>query len=113
MITILNKVDRLKEGQAAERMELIEDLADHPVLVSAASGQGMQELAEQIYEQLQPLKEYKIRLPNTSQGLAELSRLYETAELLDGRLRRGAGGHPAGPAGGGAAPQLSHHALSN
>ena len=82
MITVLNKVDRLKEGQAAERMELIEDLADHPVLVSAASGQGMQELAEQIYEQLQPLKEYKIRLPNTSQGLAELSRLYETAELL-------------------------------
>ena len=82
MITILNKVDRLKEDQAAERMELIEDLADHPVLVSAASGQGMQELTEQIYEQLQPLKEYKIRLPNTSQGLAELSRLYETAELL-------------------------------
>ncbi len=82
MIAILNKVDRLKEDQAAERMELIEDLADHPVLVSAASGQGMQELAEQIYEQLQPLKEYQIRLPNTSQGLAELSRLYETAELL-------------------------------
>jgi GTP-binding protein HflX len=82
MITILNKVDRLPEGLAAERMELIEDLADHPVLVSAVSGLGLEELGEQIYEQLQPLKEYKIRLPNTSQGLAELSRLYETAELL-------------------------------
>jgi len=30
----------------------------------------------------QPLQEYQIRLPNTSEGLSQLSRLYETAELL-------------------------------
>jgi len=33
-------------------------------------------------ERLQPLREYEISLPYTSQGLSELSRLYETAELL-------------------------------
>jgi hypothetical protein len=31
---------------------------------------------------LQPLQEFRISLPYTTQGLAELSRLYETAELL-------------------------------
>lgn len=82
LITILNKVDRLREDEVVARMELIKDLAPHPVLASAASGQGTEELAELIGQRLQPLTEYQIRLPYTSQGLAELSRLYKTAALL-------------------------------
>jgi len=51
-------------------------------MVSASSGSGLVELKECIYQRLQPLQEYQIRLPNTSEGLSQLSRLYETAELL-------------------------------
>ena len=82
MITILNKVDGIDETEAAAKMEGIEDLAPNPVLASASSGQGLEELQERIYEQLQPLQEYQIRMPYTPESLSELSRLYETAELL-------------------------------
>jgi hypothetical protein len=42
----------------------------------------LEELSECVYQGLKPLREYQIRLPYNSQSLRELSRLYETAELL-------------------------------
>lgn len=83
LVTVLNKADRLKEGEAEERQELIRDLAPHPVLASASSSQGLEGLAERIGQRLRPRREYQIRLPYTSEAMSELSRLYETAELLD------------------------------
>ncbi len=82
IITVLNKADRLSEEEASARQEVIRDLAPSPVLVSASTGLGLEDLAERIGQRLQPLKEYQICLPYTSQGLAELSRLYDTADLL-------------------------------
>jgi GTP-binding protein HflX len=82
LITVLNKADLLDQGEAKKKMELISDLAPHAATVSACSGQGLEALAESIHQRLQPLKEYQVRLPYTSQGLRELSRLYDTAELL-------------------------------
>jgi len=82
IVTVLNKADRLNEGDAARRVESIMDLAPYPVLASAATGQGLGVLEECISQRLQPLMEYEISLPYTSQGLSELSRLYETTELL-------------------------------
>lgn len=82
IITVLNKTDRLSEEEASARMEAIRDLTPSPVQVSASTGLGLSDLAERIGQRLQPLKEYQICLPYTSQGLAELSRLYDTADLL-------------------------------
>jgi GTP-binding protein HflX len=82
IITVLNKADRLSEEEAEGRLEQIRDLAPSPVLVSASTGLGLADLAERIVQRLQPLKEYHISLPYTSQGLAELSRLYDAADLL-------------------------------
>lgn len=81
MLTVLNKADRLGEDDGALKRE-ISDLAPHPVQVSASTGLGLADLVACIYQELQPLKEYQIRLPNDSSGLRELSRLYETTELL-------------------------------
>jgi GTP-binding protein HflX len=82
IVTILNKADRLEEGEAAEKAESIRDLAPYPVLASAATGQGLGVLEECLSQRLQPLQEYEISLPYTSQGLSELSRLYDTTQLL-------------------------------
>jgi GTP-binding protein HflX len=82
IITVLNKIDRLNEGETQERLEMIKDLAPSPILASASTGQGLKELAERIYQRLSPLKEIQIKLPYTPEGLSELSRLYDTAELL-------------------------------
>ncbi|MEI8004072.1 MAG: GTPase HflX, partial [Methanothrix sp.] len=72
----------LEEGKAEELVELIRDLVPNPVLASAFTGQGLGVLEECISQRLQPLQEYQLRLPYTAQGLSELSRLYETTELL-------------------------------
>jgi GTP-binding protein HflX len=82
IITVLNKADRLSEEEASARLEAIRYLTPSPVLISASTGLGLSDLAERIGQRLQPLKEYQIRLPYTSRGLAELSRLYDTADLL-------------------------------
>lgn len=82
VITVLNKVDGLGNSEMAQKKEKIEDLAPNPVLVSASCGLGLADLSERICQRLLPLKEYQIRLPYTSQSLSQLSRLYETAELL-------------------------------
>jgi len=82
IVTILNKADRLEEGKAEELVELIRDLAPYPVLASAVTGQGLGVLEECISQRLLPLQEYKLSLPYTAEGLSELSRLYETADLL-------------------------------
>ena len=82
IVTILNKADRLDEKEAAERVENVRDLAPHPVLASAVTGQGLGLLEECLSQRLQPLPEHEIRLPYTSQGLSQLSRLYQSAELV-------------------------------
>jgi GTPase len=82
IVTVLNKADRLEEGKAEELVELIRDLAPYPVLASAVTGQGLGVLEECISQRLLPLQEFRLSLPYTTQGLSELSRLYETADLL-------------------------------
>jgi len=83
LVTVLNKVDRLEKIEAEKRLELISDLAAHPVLASASSGIGIDELTRMMGQRLRPRREYMIRMPYTSEAMSELSRLYETAELLD------------------------------
>ena len=83
IVTVLNKADRLTDDEVRDRMEFIKDLAPSPVPISASTGAGLEALIDRIHNKLQPLKEYMITLPYTSEGLRELSRLYDTAELLN------------------------------
>lgn len=79
IITVLNKIDRLSQDEVEARLEMIKDLAPSPILASASMGLGLQELMENISRKLAPLKEILIKLPYTSQGLSELSKLYDSA----------------------------------
>ncbi|MCJ7444914.1 MAG: GTPase HflX [Methanotrichaceae archaeon] len=82
LITVLNKVDRLSDGQSQSKIEGIYDLAPDPVVISASSGQGLEDLMERICQKLQPLKEFQIRLPYTAEALSHLSQIYRSAELV-------------------------------
>jgi GTPase len=82
IITVLNKADCMSPEEFKVRADLIADLAPNPIPVSAKSGLGLEELRELIHCKLQPLKEFKIKLPYTLEGLSELSRLYEAADLV-------------------------------
>ncbi len=82
IVTVLNKADRLDEREAEDKAERVSDLAPHPVLASAVTGRGLGLLEECLSQRLQPLPEHEIRLPYTSQGLSQLSRLYQSTELV-------------------------------
>ena len=82
IITVLNKADRLEVRKAAEKAQLVSDLAPYPILASAATGQGLGLLEECLSQRLEPLPEHEIRLPYTSQGLSQLSRLYQSTDLV-------------------------------
>ncbi len=82
IVTVLNKSDRLDEREAAMKVEMVGDLAPCPVLASAATGQGLGILEECLSQRLEPLPEHEIRLPYTSQGLSQLSRLYQSTDLV-------------------------------
>ena len=82
IITVLNKADRLNEREAALKAEMVRDLTPYPILASAVTGQGMGLLEESLSQHLQPLSEHEIRLPYTSQGLSQLSRLYQNTDLV-------------------------------
>ena len=83
IITVLNKADRLTVSESLERLAMVRDLAPNPVLLSASTRLGFVDLTQLIYQKLQPLKEVQIKLPYTTEGMSELSRLYDTAEMLD------------------------------
>ncbi len=83
IITVLNKADRLSGIEAMRRLEMVEDLAPSPVLISASTGWGFVDLIQMIHQRLPPLKEVQIKLPYTSEGMSELSKLYDSAELLN------------------------------
>jgi len=82
IVTVLNKSDRLDEREAAMKVEMVGDLAPCPVLASAATGQGLGTLEECLSQRLEPLPEHEIRLPYTSLGLSQLSRLYQSTDLV-------------------------------
>lgn len=79
IITVLNKIDQLGQNEVQARLDAIRDLAPCPIQTSASKGIGLLELIENIGKRLAPLKEIQIKLPYTSQGLSELSKLYDAA----------------------------------
>ncbi|MFB3763668.1 MAG: GTPase HflX [Methanotrichaceae archaeon] len=79
IITVLNKIDRLSLDGIQARLEIIKDLAPNPIQASAQAGLGLPELMDHINRKLAPLKEIQIKLPYTSEGLSELSKLYDAA----------------------------------
>ncbi len=83
MITVLNKADRLTKDEISSRQQEIQDLAPNPVVVSAATGRRLDELIDHVLENLPPLEEFEIELPGTEEGMNQLSRLYEVADLLE------------------------------
>ncbi len=70
------------------KVEMVGDLAPCPVLASAATGQGLGILEECLSQRLEPLPEHEIRLPYTSQGLSQLSRLYQSTDLVAVRYEK-------------------------
>jgi GTP-binding protein HflX len=83
----------LAEIVQADLVLLVVDLSDPPEIlrkklvscqvVSAATGRGLEEVIDHVLENLPPLEEFEIELPGTEEGMNQLSRLYEVADILE------------------------------
>ncbi|TRZ68210.1 MAG: GTPase HflX, partial [Methanothrix sp.] len=82
MITALNKADRLTKDEISSRQQEILDLAPNPVVISAATGRGQEELIDRVLEVLPPMEAFAIELLGTEEGLNQLSWLYEAVDIL-------------------------------
>ena len=81
VVTVLNKADELSSSEIDERLEGVADLASNPVVISAIEDDGIDTLEKRIADELPALREERIRLPNTDDGMALLSWLYDRARV--------------------------------
>lgn len=81
VVTVLNKADELSSSEIDERLEGVADLAPNPVVVSVIEDDGIDSLEKRIADELPALREERIRLPNTDDGMALLSWLYDHARV--------------------------------
>lgn len=77
IVTALNKADLLSDEELQEKMEVISDLAPAPVMISARSGEGLDELKRVLYENLPEWEHCRISVPMSEEGISMVSWLYD------------------------------------
>ena len=77
LVTALNKADLLPDEELQEKLEVISDLAPAPVMISAKSGDGLNELKQLLYEKLPKWEHCRISLPVSKEGISLVSWLYD------------------------------------
>jgi GTP-binding protein HflX len=79
-LMVFNKTDRLNGDQS----RAVQFLERHPngVAISAANGQGLPSLLEQLASQVRPLREFvELNVPHDRAGV--IARLYEVAQVVE------------------------------
>ena len=79
VITVLNKCDKADAAELARAREAIAHLAPNPVVTSAKTGAGLDELRRLAARYLPKWTPATVRLPSTEDGISALSWLHEMA----------------------------------
>jgi GTPase len=79
VITALNKCDMATKEEVDERKSAIVHLAPNPVVISAKTGEGLDELKQKLGKYLPKWASTEVSLPRTEEGLSTLSWLYDEA----------------------------------
>jgi len=82
LITVMNKIDKISRSELERKMKELDHLLENTVLVSAVSGEGLDELLEKICEELPEWRVYELRLPLSEEGMRLLHELYEESHVL-------------------------------
>jgi GTP-binding protein HflX len=81
VITALNKCDKADPAELARTRTAIVHLAPHPVVISAKTGEGLEELKLLMTRYLPKWVPSVTTLPSTEEGLSTLSWLHEMANV--------------------------------
>ncbi len=88
IVTALNKIDKMTQEETQKKYNELKEEFENPVLISAKTGEGIDKLIETIEQILPPLTTWKIILPNTSEYLSVVSKLYDDSEVLSEEYRQ-------------------------
>jgi len=85
IVTALNKIDLLSEGEIDEKLTSLGDLAQNPVPISALSGRNIDELKRKVVECLGDYVQASFSLPPSGEALSFISGLYGQVNVIDTR----------------------------
>ncbi|MFC6614438.1 GTPase HflX [Halopenitus salinus] len=75
--TVFNKVDRLDEGELAEKRSALSTLAPNPIAVSATEGTGIDALRERVEAELPDWERERLVLPMTDETMSVVSWIHD------------------------------------
>ena len=83
ILTVLNKVDLVDEDALAEKRRALSGLAEHPVPVSARTGEGIDGLRERIDTALPDWERERLVLPLNDETMSVVSWIHDHAAVSD------------------------------
>jgi len=82
-ITVLNKTDRLSPEEAQQKLELLKNKIQNPLLISAKKHTNLDVLKTQIIRMLENYVQGSFSLPLTSEAMPFISWVHEKAEVKE------------------------------
>jgi GTP-binding protein HflX len=81
IVTVLNKCDTVSQDEIRETKEALSALAPNPVVVSARTGEGIDDLRERIHEELPALERERLVMPMTDETMSVVSWIHDNAHV--------------------------------
>jgi GTP-binding protein HflX len=83
IVTVLNKQDTVSEEKIAQKRDALSALAPNPIVVSAKTGQNVDQLRERIDEELPDYERERLVIPMTEDTMSVVSWIHDNAYVED------------------------------
>jgi GTP-binding protein HflX len=81
IVTVLNKCDKVEDSEIREVRDALSALAPNPVVVSARTGENIDDLRERIHRELPELKQERLVMPMTDETMSVVSWIHDNAHV--------------------------------
>ncbi len=81
VITVLNKIDKLTETEAKEKLERLKELTKNPILISALEGTNLDHLRQEIVRKLEGYIQASFTVPLGNQIMPLISLVHEKTDV--------------------------------
>jgi GTP-binding protein HflX len=81
IVTVLNKCDLVDDEEIARKRDALSALAPNPIVVSARTGENIDDLCGRIHEELPDLVQERLVLPMTDETMSVISWIHDNAAV--------------------------------
>jgi len=79
IVTVLNKCDLVADEEISRKCDALSALAPNPIVVSARTGENIDDLCDRIHEELPDLVQERLVLPMTDETMSVISWIHDNA----------------------------------